>query len=407
MTKRRAERILAVAIVISAFLLLLSLFGVLESPWPHATSAKTELEGQVTTTTKVDGAKTSGTPQQTDDPDANPTAQVTGPLPITDNDPDALLDNGTLLRLWPETSAVPVLRDVTREAFIGREYGSTALDGITVILDPGHGGTDTGHGSFPAASEQPIYEKDVTLEIATRLAERLRELGATVLLTRTADTELSLFYRVAFAADQVLLQYEQEASLYGYDIDAIRHLRPLMSDVMRINQGTTDSGGRGIFGSIGTEPDLRLIYDIERQYGDVIFISIQTNADQDTTIRGAKSVYMGEAFIQETNNSYVGDADVADLAPNYNAYHTDDRFRLAALLQAHIVNTIPALEVAEENIREEDMAVLRLTNLTSAVIEVGYLSNADDVEILTSTQGQTDLTIAMSNAIYQYFCHAE
>lgn len=400
MPAKRAERVLAVILAVSGVLLLLSLFGVLRSPWPGGAvlpettgvtaalpppngSAETDMAGS---------AETGGS--QTDK----------GLLPLTGNDPSDLSPGGTSLRQWPQTSAVPVLRDVQRSAFNGRDYDAQALSGITVILDAGHGGSDEGQGAFGAADAAPLHEKTVNLKAAQLAGEKLKALGANVIYTRTDDTDRSLFYRVAFAADYVLLKYEEEGSLAGYNIEPIRHLRPLMADVMRINQGSADSGGRGIFGSIGTEPDLRLIYDIEAQYGDVLLISLQTGFSSDETLRGVRSVYMSNPYIQSANNGYAAGLQADTLAPNYTAYNSDDRFRLAGLLQAHISAEVPGLATTNEAVREEDMAVLRLTNLNSAVVELGMLSNAEDRALLTDDATLGSIATAIANAVYQYYC---
>ena len=71
---------------------------------------------------------------------------------------------------------------------------------LTVILDPGHGGTNTGAYGPEAA----ITEKRLTLELCQRVAARLRWLvpGARVQLTRTRDEYLTLAERVRRANAQ-------------------------------------------------------------------------------------------------------------------------------------------------------------------------------------------------------------
>lgn len=64
-----------------------------------------------------------------------------------------------------------------------------------VVLDPGHGGRNTGTRS--AADGR--WEKDFTLDWAQRLAPLLAARGWRVLLTRTNDADISLAERVAFA----------------------------------------------------------------------------------------------------------------------------------------------------------------------------------------------------------------
>lgn len=61
-----------------------------------------------------------------------------------------------------------------------------SLKGLTVALDPGHGGYDGG----ARAHDSGVWEKALTLEIATRVEEALVAHGARVVLTRREDVAL-------------------------------------------------------------------------------------------------------------------------------------------------------------------------------------------------------------------------
>lgn len=63
-----------------------------------------------------------------------------------------------------------------------------------IVIDPGHGGVDSG-----AVGPDGVAEKDITLGLAKRLAEKLTDAGYAVLLTRTDDTFVPLEERTAFA----------------------------------------------------------------------------------------------------------------------------------------------------------------------------------------------------------------
>jgi N-acetylmuramoyl-L-alanine amidase len=65
---------------------------------------------------------------------------------------------------------------------------------FVAVVDPGHGGDQ--EGALSSAGER---EKDVALEIARRLAARLRALGGKVVLTRTGDISVPLANRAAVA----------------------------------------------------------------------------------------------------------------------------------------------------------------------------------------------------------------
>ena len=59
------------------------------------------------------------------------------------------------------------------------------LQGKVVAIDSGHGGLD------PGSLYNDIYEKDITLSIGKYLENYLSEMGATVIMTRTSDNDLS------------------------------------------------------------------------------------------------------------------------------------------------------------------------------------------------------------------------
>lgn len=78
-----------------------------------------------------------------------------------------------------------------REAVVG---GGTPLFGATVVLDPGHGGVETG-----AVGVNGLTEAAVNLAVAELTRDLLEAAGATVVLTRTADYRVALGPRAEIA----------------------------------------------------------------------------------------------------------------------------------------------------------------------------------------------------------------
>ncbi|MFB2922290.1 N-acetylmuramoyl-L-alanine amidase [Aerosakkonema funiforme] len=83
----------------------------------------------------------------------------------------------------------PVSPPSTRET---KEESQKSLSGIKIVLDPGHGGAESG-----AAGPDGYLEKNVNLTISKLIKDRLVAQGATVYMTREDDRELSLQDRVA------------------------------------------------------------------------------------------------------------------------------------------------------------------------------------------------------------------
>lgn len=73
------------------------------------------------------------------------------------------------------------------------------LKGRTIVVDPGHGGHDTGAPAVFGPQPQGPFEKDIVLDIGLRLARLLRAEGARVAMTRDDDTFVSLRDRAELA----------------------------------------------------------------------------------------------------------------------------------------------------------------------------------------------------------------
>lgn len=70
------------------------------------------------------------------------------------------------------------------------------LNGLTIVVDPGHGGNDRG-----TTGARGTFEKTVTLKTAELLASKLQAAGADVRLTRESDHYISLQKRVWSSID--------------------------------------------------------------------------------------------------------------------------------------------------------------------------------------------------------------
>lgn len=72
-----------------------------------------------------------------------------------------------------------------------------ANEGVTICLDPGHGGNDSG-----AIGVNNVYEKNLTLKIAQYCKQELEKYNCHVVMTRTGDTNPSLEDRADYAKSQ-------------------------------------------------------------------------------------------------------------------------------------------------------------------------------------------------------------
>lgn len=104
--------------------------------------------------------------------------------------------------------------------------GSQSALGVTILIDPGHGGEDDGAKAMTKGRvpEELIKEKDISLSISQKIHEKLSAKNYTVFLTRSFDRTVSLPERAAIAektkADlfiSVHINSSPEANAVGFE----------------------------------------------------------------------------------------------------------------------------------------------------------------------------------------------
>ncbi len=77
------------------------------------------------------------------------------------------------------------------------ESSDKILEGVTVMVDPGHGDGDT--GAWGTAGMSGPTEKDLNMAISEKVVNKLKKLGATVYTTRTTDIKVDFEGRLGFS----------------------------------------------------------------------------------------------------------------------------------------------------------------------------------------------------------------
>ena len=120
-----------------------------------------------------------------------------------------------------------------------------------IVIDPGHGGYDTG------AERDGIFEKDITLDVAKKVASYLKKAGVKVILTRSDDSTVSLKQRVDVCNDEnpdafvsIHVNYGNDPSATGLETHwytrqsealALQIQRNLVSTVLSQDRGIKNS----------------------------------------------------------------------------------------------------------------------------------------------------------------------
>jgi N-acetylmuramoyl-L-alanine amidase len=213
-----------------------------------------------------------------------------------------------------------------------------------VVLDPGHGGSDPG-----AIGTSGLREKDVTLDVAHRVAPILAQDGILVLLSRDADRFVSLEERTA------------RANAFGGDLFVSIHCN-----------ATENHAHRGIE-----------TYVLDTANGDVAArVAARENATSATAAAELGTILATMRLAdQATRSSKLADllqrSALASLAPNYS-------------------------DIPSGGVHAAGFYVLVGARMPSALFETSYISNPIDEERLGSDDFRKQLADAIANAIRAY-----
>ncbi len=282
---------------------------------------------------------------------------------------------------------------------------SNDLSGYTIILDPGHGGRDTGC-VFPFDSPQ-YNECDFTLRIAKRVEQELTSRGATVHLLRTDNSWVSLYNRLA-QTHLICLDIAQEQGILPFSEERADELRDLLWQNIYINEDTVASGGMGIMVGSGVGEDLNDLFEMEYKLEKVLFLSIHLNSSETRTLHGNQIFYVTDDSVIESENRQMNENPEYQRSdfPIREAYygrHNEDNFLLGCCLYDNIVGNIPDFETNGTPVNSDNYAVLREHGLTGALVEVAYLSDDNDREMLQQDQVVDQIAYSISDGVKMYY----
>jgi N-acetylmuramoyl-L-alanine amidase len=229
--------------------------------------------------------------------------------------------------------------------------GQPADSRPVVVLDPGHGGIDT--GTHAPSGE---LEKTLVLEFATLLRDKLEKTGKyRVVMTRTDDTFVELGERVRFA------RLRQAQLFVSIHCDALAR-------------------GEG-------EAEGATIYTLSDKASDA---EAQRLADAENRA----DVIAGVNLAAESN-------DIADILIDLAQRETRS---FSAHFARQVVGELrTAARLHKNPLKSAGFRVLKAPDVPSVLIELGYVSNAGDMKQLVSESWRARAGDAIAHAVHTYF----
>lgn len=254
------------------------------------------------------------------------------------------------------------------------------LSGLTVIVDAGHGGMETGAHYFGMA------EKDINREVAQKLAKQLRRAGANVVMTRKEDETIRLYTRPSYANLLGLL------SLYlDSETEDRVEMEPFLlelQDIITTNAAHVPSLYQKHPEENKIPPRLAKLMNWLHGEERVILVAIHSNSTKDQSLG-----HRGTEIIIADNT----------LSIEYPGYDLFDETSRDALRNALKVSFQEAEVLPWRKSYVGDYAILRESNVPSVLIELGYLNHKEENQLLRSSEVQEDLANVIFDGIASWY----
>ncbi|MCK9554551.1 N-acetylmuramoyl-L-alanine amidase [bacterium] len=217
----------------------------------------------------------------------------------------------------------------------------TSLRGFKVVIDPGHGGKNIG-----ARNKNGADEKTIVLDIAKKVAAVLEKKGLQVVMTRDKDVFLKLSKRCDIAQSE---QADLFISIHANSAPA--------------------KGVTGIETFVLGTPASEVIKSIEEiEDGDLALgDSVYTNG-QSGPIDSARRKRLSK--------------------------------RLACFINEEVVKSA---QVKNRGVKEARFYVLRNTDMPAVLVEVGFISNADESVLLLHEDYRDKIAGGIASGVLNYF----
>jgi N-acetylmuramoyl-L-alanine amidase len=222
-----------------------------------------------------------------------------------------------------------------------------------VVVDAGHGGVDDGGPMRMGAS---IHEKDITLQVALKLGEALRQRQVDVIYTRTRDTLIAL-------ADRGRIANQSSGDVF------------ISIHVNAANPGWRDPGAaRGFETYFLAEAKTEDARRVEQMENESARFETGANVASDDPLN----------FI------------LSDMKQNEHLRESSD---LAEIVQRHLGQIHPG---PSRGVKQAGFRVLVSAFMPAVLVEIGFGTNVAEAEFLASPVKQRTMARAIADATTEY-----
>ena len=272
----------------------------------------------------------------------------------------------------------------------------------TIIIDPGHGGTDDGaRGEYEGTLGSK--EKNITLAISMKLVAELRKQlpDVNIIPTRTTDVYNSVREKAKFANDNhgdLFVCIHADAVNLKTGSRIIGYRTQTYHTVKYIGKGKKR---KKIVTPHTREVAIRQYYKIPT-----------TRKGTSTLILASHKTSQKIQALEASDMQFNTEDDDSTLNINYDSpewkasalLYTTNYFKKSYQLATNIEEEIEA--TGRNNLgvwqRQVGLWVLQATQMPAVLVETGFIANYDDERYLNSEKGQQEIAEAITRALIKY-----
>lgn len=224
----------------------------------------------------------------------------------------------------------------------------------TIVIDPGHGGKDTGTGGAN------VLEKNMVLQIGLKLEKAIKAAlpDVKVIMTRRTDVFVELYHRIDIAN-------ANNADLF-------------------ISLHCNSMPRRGNYRSV---------------HGTETFVSgFHRLGQQDAAIRENAAMLLEENYEENYHGFDPNEPESAIVFSLMKNQYRDQSINFATLLQDNYTRS----GRYDRGVKEQGLAVLAKAGMPAVLTELGFLSNPSEEQYIRSDAGQKQIVQNIVNAIKTY-----
>lgn len=272
----------------------------------------------------------------------------------------------------------------------------------TIIIDPGHGGHDSG-GKGEYEGTLGSKEKDIVLAISMKLVADLKEAmpDVNIIPTRTTDVFMSVHEKAQFANEHhgdlfVCIHADAVNLKTAYRI--VGHRKQTYYTHKYV--GTGKNRKKVSTKHTRTVP-IKQYYKIPttRKGTSTLILAARQSGDKMKALEDGDLGFDTEDDDSTANVNYDSPEYKASAAI-YSQLYFKKSYQLASLVQEEIAKTgRNDLGVWQ---REKGLWVLHATQMPAILIETGFVANYDDERYLNSDKGRKEIADAITKALIIY-----